>query len=98
MPQPDAARPPDPANGGTAASGPAPAPASARPSAAVGADDGRFACPRCGADVDERFYGPCTGCRAELRQKLSAGERDVEREAFEPAMHVTPNAVALKDD
>ena len=26
-------------------------------------------CPRCGAEADERFYGPCTSCRTELRAK-----------------------------
>ena len=24
-------------------------------------------CPRCGRDVDERFYGPCATCRDDLR-------------------------------
>ncbi|MFP5256829.1 MAG: hypothetical protein ACLGI8_13385 [Acidimicrobiia bacterium] len=57
-----------------------------------------FTCPRCRAAVDARFYGPCAECRAQLRQALRGASRDVERGAFEPAMHVTPNAVALKDD
>ena len=57
-----------------------------------------FTCPRCRAEVDERFYGPCTSCLADLRTRLAGSARDVEATAFEPAMHVTPNAVALKDD
>jgi hypothetical protein len=55
-------------------------------------------CPRCGAEVAERFYGPCTGCREALRASLGGGAREVEEEAYEPKMNVTPNAVALKDD
>jgi hypothetical protein len=54
-------------------------------------------CPRCGDRAEERFYGPCTACRSQLRRTLGGEARAVEREAFEPAMHVTPNAVALKD-
>jgi Zn finger protein HypA/HybF involved in hydrogenase expression len=57
-----------------------------------------FSCPRCQQPVDERFYGPCPTCRAELHATLGGEARQVERVAFEPAMHVTPNAVALKDD
>ena len=57
-----------------------------------------FTCPRCRATVDARFYGPCEGCRTQLRAALGAAGREVERTAFEPSMHVTPNAVALKDD
>jgi len=55
-------------------------------------------CPRCGAAVEARFYGPCDSCRSALRAALGGTGRDVERAAFEPSMHVTPNAVALKDD
>ena len=57
-----------------------------------------FACPRCSAAVDERFYGPCLECRTQLRALIRGEATAVERAAFEPAMHVTPNAVALKDD
>lgn len=57
-----------------------------------------FTCPRCQASADERFYGPCTSCRTELRSTLGNEARIVETEAFVPTMHVTPNAVALKDD
>jgi hypothetical protein len=57
-----------------------------------------FVCPRCGADAEARFYGPCDGCRAALRAELAGEARDVEQGAYEPKMNVTPNAVALKDD
>jgi len=56
-----------------------------------------FACPRCGNDVQERFYGPCTTCRTDLRARLAGSAREVAAAAFEPAMHVTPNAVAVKE-
>jgi hypothetical protein len=55
-------------------------------------------CPRCGATGDERFYGPCTSCRDELRAKFLGEGRDVEVAEYVPKMNVTPNAVALKDD
>jgi hypothetical protein len=55
-------------------------------------------CPRCGSAADVRFYGPCGSCREALRATLGGEARAVEAVAFEPAMHVTPNAVALKDD
>lgn len=57
-----------------------------------------FACPRCAQSVDARFYGPCPDCRSQLRLALGREAQVVEREAFEPSMHVTPNAVATKDD
>ena len=57
-----------------------------------------LACPRCGADVSERFYGPCTSCRTELRVKFLNEGRVVEVAEYVPKMNVTPNAVALKDD
>jgi len=55
-------------------------------------------CPRCRASVESRYYGPCSGCRSELRATLGGDAREVAATAFEPSMHVTPNAVALKDD
>lgn len=55
-------------------------------------------CPRCGGTSDERFYGPCTGCRADLRAKYLGEGREVEVAEYVPKMNVTPNAVALKDD
>ena len=64
---------------------------------AVGDDLSAFACPRCGADVHERFYGPCSSCRAGLRAALGGEAREVEVAAYEPKMNVTPNAVALKE-
>jgi len=57
-----------------------------------------FVCPRCASTVNERFYGPCDSCRAELRAKFVGEGRVVEVAEYEPKMNVTPNAVALKDD
>ncbi|MEM7341088.1 MAG: hypothetical protein AAF467_20695 [Actinomycetota bacterium] len=60
--------------------------------------DMRVTCPRCGAEVTVRFYGPCDACRAVLRNELgSDGRDDVESAEYEPKMNVTPNAVATKD-
>jgi hypothetical protein len=56
-----------------------------------------FTCPRCGSAVSARYYGPCNDCRAALRAALGGDGRDVEVEAYEPKMNVTPNAVASKD-
>ncbi len=56
-----------------------------------------FACPRCGDDVHERFYGPCDSCRAQLRAELGTASREVEAAEYEPKMNVTPNAIATKD-
>jgi len=57
-----------------------------------------FTCPRCGAAVEERTYGPCSSCRTELRMKFAGEGRVVEVAEYVPKMNVTPNAVALKDD
>lgn len=57
-----------------------------------------FDCPRCGASVVERFWGPCDACREQLRAAHGGEAREVEAEAYVPKMNVTPNAVALKDD
>jgi hypothetical protein len=54
-------------------------------------------CPRCGGDGRERFYGPCASCRAQLGSAQHGEARELVTERFEPAMHVTPNAVALKE-
>lgn len=59
--------------------------------------DGDFDCPRCGASVSERFYGPCTACRRELAATLGGERREMAAERFEPSMHVVPNHVATKD-
>ena len=56
-----------------------------------------FACPRCASAVAERFYGPCTSCRAALVASLGGESRDVEVAEYEPKMNVTPNQVATKD-
>ncbi|HET9077447.1 MAG TPA: hypothetical protein VFN68_10980 [Acidimicrobiales bacterium] len=61
-----------------------------------------FDCPRCGATVTERFWGPCTPCRSQLsaafdRAGGGAAEVEVAATRFEPAMHVVPNHVATKD-
>lgn len=58
----------------------------------------QLTCPRCGRDVEEQFYGPCTACRDELRATYRGEAREVEVAEYEPKMNVTPNAVALKDD
>lgn len=57
-----------------------------------------FTCPRCEGQVDEKFYGPCTTCRDDLRAKFLGEGRVVELAEYVPKMNVTPNAVALKDD
>jgi hypothetical protein len=57
-----------------------------------------FACPRCGAHVTERFYGPCDTCRGALRATVAGEARAAEAQAYEPKVNVTPNAVAVKDD
>lgn len=59
---------------------------------------GEFPCPRCGRTVTERFYGPCAGCRDDLRARIAGERRSVEAAVYEPKMNVTPNAVALKAD
>jgi hypothetical protein len=56
-----------------------------------------FVCPRCRHDVDERYYGPCATCREALRASVVGERRDVDATAFEPSMHVTPNAVATNE-
>jgi len=60
-------------------------------------EDMDLTCPRCSGPLDGPYYGPCGRCRESLR---AAAQREVsarERTPFEPAMHVTPNAVALKE-
>ena len=56
-----------------------------------------FTCPRCETEVSDTYYGPCEFCRADMRATLGGEARDVEQEAYEPKMNVTPNAVATKD-
>ena len=55
-------------------------------------------CIRCGAEAPMRFRGACPSCATALREKYWSEGRTVEAAEYEPAMHVTPNAVALKDD
>lgn len=57
-----------------------------------------LSCPRCGRDVEERFYGPCSSCRDELRAAFVREARVVDVAEYEPKVNVTPNAVAVKDD
>jgi len=64
-------------------------------------EDPMARCPRCSRELGEgeqRFYGPCGDCRAELRAKFLGEGRAVEVAEYVPKMNVTPNAVALKDD
>lgn len=56
-----------------------------------------FACPRCADAVEERFYGPCRSCRAQLRATQGGDGRIVDAAAYEPKVNVTPNAVATKE-
>jgi hypothetical protein len=56
-----------------------------------------YPCPRCHREVTEPWYGPCSGCRTELRAVYEAEARDVVAADYEPKMNVTPNAVATKD-
>lgn len=56
-----------------------------------------FTCPRCGVSAEERFYGPCSACRSELRALLGGDARAVEASAYEPKMNVVPNQIASKD-
>ncbi len=73
----------------------------ATPLASAGVDPpstSKFTCPRCGALVEARFYGPCDDCRAALRDTYRRAGRVVEVAEYEPKMNVTPNAVATKDD
>jgi hypothetical protein len=63
----------------------------------LGADTAAFACPRCGRDAVERFWGPCATCRSELGADVHGEAHEVEATRFEPAAHVVPNHVATKD-
>lgn len=56
-----------------------------------------LSCPRCGGALDGDDYGPCPTCIGQLRAEQRRDPRVTEAVAFEPKMHVTPNAVALKD-
>jgi len=56
-----------------------------------------FTCPRCGACVQSRFYGPCSCCRTQLVAAHAGQARAVEVGRFEPSLHVVPNQVATKE-
>jgi len=53
-------------------------------------------CLRCGNETPMRFAGPCAACATELRAEYTREARAIDAE-YEPKMHVTPNAVAVKD-
>jgi len=55
-------------------------------------------CLRCHAHEAMRVPGLCASCRDELGTKFAADVKNIEVARYEPTMHVTPNAVALKDD
>ncbi len=55
-----------------------------------------FACPRCGVEVADMWYGPCSACRRTLRASIRGVPHEIAA-AYEPKMNVTPNAVATKD-
>ena len=57
----------------------------------------KFTCPRCDATVEQRLYGPCVNCVAELHAKYPGVAREIESADYVPKMNVTPNAVATKD-
>ncbi|MHB1444519.1 MAG: hypothetical protein ACYCZV_02515 [Acidimicrobiales bacterium] len=69
--------------------------AEARPAPDSGPLD--FDCPRCGQSATAFTYGPCEGCRTELRATLGGAGRPIEVAAYEPKMNVVPNQVAVKD-
>lgn len=61
-----------------------------------------FKCPRCQTVISAEYYGPCQSCLDALKANYDRGSAPKdsveEAEGFMPKMHVTPNAVALKDD
>ena len=65
------------------------------------ADSITYRCPRCSNQVTERYYGPCTDCRNDLRSRFASTDGDakvISIADYVPKVNVTPNAVALKDD
>jgi hypothetical protein len=61
------------------------------------ADVLEFDCPRCSHQVRERYWGPCSSCRDDLRATQGGSARDVEAVAYTPKMNVVPNQVAMKE-
>jgi hypothetical protein len=57
----------------------------------------QFECPRCRQPTEERWFGPCTTCRDQLRATMGNEPHAVEAADYEPKMNVTPNHVATKD-
>lgn len=55
-------------------------------------------CSRCGVRQQMRFAGVCDGCREQLHARFPREVRNIEVEAYEPKMNVTPNGVATKAD
>lgn len=55
-------------------------------------------CPRCGNEVEVRFYGPCDACREALRNHYRSAGRVIELADYEPKMNVIPNAIATRED
>lgn len=56
-----------------------------------------FECPRCGQAASANTYGPCEGCRGQLRARFSGEGREIEVAAYEPKMNVVPNQVAFRE-
>jgi hypothetical protein len=56
-----------------------------------------FTCPRCGRDVAERFFGPCTGCREELRATMARAPAAIDA-TYQPRSNVVPNHVASREE
>jgi hypothetical protein len=71
--------------------------AAAPPEAEVPAGPLGFDCPRCGAPVQEQYWGPCPACREDLAARMAGEARAVEAAAYEPKMNVVPNQVATKE-
>ncbi len=60
-----------------------------------------WGCLRCGNLAAMRFAGLCGACTTELHERyatVASDSNESEATKFEPSLHVTPNAVALKDD
>lgn len=55
-------------------------------------------CPRCASSMTARYYGPCEGCRSELRATIGGDPGRFVESDYVPKVNVTANAVALKED
>lgn len=56
-----------------------------------------FSCPRCSEESRERFYGPCSSCRAQLRAEQVNEKKEIDDVQYEPKMNVVPNQIATKE-